>query len=78
MAELVDGTRATGQNAFRAGQPTQTTTASASTSYEPVIDPALLDMSYEGASLSDEEMDHDISQVTEIHPSTPLAPLTTA
>jgi hypothetical protein len=46
IAELVNGTRATGETSFRAGQPTQNTAASesASTSYEPVIDPQLLDM----------------------------------
>ena len=60
IAELVDGTRATGQNAFRAGQPpatpapTQNAVASASTSYEPVIDPELLNISLEMGGASDE------------------------
>jgi hypothetical protein len=62
MAELVDGTRATGKNAFRAGQeppaaPTQNVAPSVSTSYEPAIDPALLDESIEGGRVSDEETD---------------------
>jgi hypothetical protein len=68
IAELVGATRATGQNAFRAGQPTpapstQNTAASASTSYEPVIDPVLL----EGGMVTDEEMDHAIPLVIYIH-----------
>ena len=52
IAELVDGTRATGENAFRVGQSTQNAAASKPTSYEPVIDPQLLDMQFEGRSVA--------------------------
>jgi hypothetical protein len=71
IAELIDGTRATGQNAFRAGQPTpaptQNATASASMSYEPVIDPELLDISNEGGRVTDEEMDRINPLVIYVH-----------
>jgi hypothetical protein len=65
MAELVDGTRATGQYAFRAGQPTpapptQNAAASTSTSYEPAMDSVLLDMSLDGGRDSDEELDRNV------------------
>ena len=48
MQELVGGTRATGDNAFHAGQPmpiplTQDTAASVPAPYVPVIDPQLLE-----------------------------------
>jgi hypothetical protein len=62
ISELVDGTRATGKYAFRAGLSTpapltekSNAAASASTSYTPVIDPALLDDSLERERNSDEE-----------------------
>jgi hypothetical protein len=52
FAELIDGTCAMGQDAFQAGQPTlapsiQNPSASVSTLYEPVIDPQLLEISFE-------------------------------
>jgi hypothetical protein len=60
------GTRATGEYAFRAGQPTwssstQNAAASASTSYEPVID------------VTDGELDHDNPQVIYILQTTTSA-----
>jgi hypothetical protein len=63
MAVLVGATRATGRRAFRAGQTTpapstQNAAASASTSYEPAIDPELLEISHERGRVSDEEDDH--------------------
>ena len=71
IAELVGGTRATGENAFWAGQPTpaptQNATESASTSYEPVIDPELLDISIEGGRATDEEMDRVNPPVVSVH-----------
>jgi hypothetical protein len=68
IVELVGGTRATGEHAFRAGQPnwassTQNTTAS----YELVIDPTLLEISLEGGRISDGEMDHNNPLVRYIH-----------
>ena len=64
----MDGTRATGKNAFRAGQPTQAsstqnTAASGMTSYIPAIDPQLLDVSFEDGRATDGELDPDDSQV---------------
>lgn len=84
VGELVDGTRATGKYAFRAGQPTpapgspaQNAAASASTLYEPAIDPVLLDMSLEEGRVSDEDLDQNAPKVTYSHLSTTYAPLTT-
>jgi hypothetical protein len=80
IAGLVDGTCATGKNAFRAGQqtpapPTQNTATSALTSYKPVIDLELLGLSFEGARISDEEMDLTAPLVSLNSPL--FAPLTT-
>jgi hypothetical protein len=68
FTELVDGTCAMGQDAFRAGQPTpapltQDPSASASMSYEPVIDPQLLEISSERGPTLDRELDCNVPQV---------------
>ena len=79
MAELMDGTHATGSGTFHAGQTpqsSQNTTASASTSYEPAIDPQLLNESIKEARISDAETDHEVPQVIRIHHSI-SNPLTT-
>jgi hypothetical protein len=63
----MDGTCATGNGAFRrlrvpeSNQPDTAlhTTASASTSNEAVIDPHLLDLSYEGIRVTDNKPDLD-------------------
>jgi hypothetical protein len=77
IAELVDGTRATGQFAFQAGQPpapppappTQGVATSAMTQSGIPIDPVLLEQSFEGRGASDEEAGHDVTQVTYIFPA---------
>jgi hypothetical protein len=73
IADLVDGTRATGLNAFRAGQSTpalgpstQNTAELASTSYDPNIDPELQYVPLEGERVSDVEMDCEAPQVISI------------
>lgn len=77
MAELVDGTIASGAGTFRAGKTkdkitppsadsAQNTAASASTSYEPVIDPDLLAISLEEGKISDVEIDGNVPLVIQI------------
>jgi hypothetical protein len=68
FAELVDGICAMGQDAFQAGQPTpalstQDPSASVSTSYEPVIDPQLLEISSERGPTLNRELDCNVPQV---------------
>jgi hypothetical protein len=72
IAELVDGTCATRENAFQAGQPipapsTQNTSALALISYEPVIDSELLEMSHKGGRTLDRELKSDSPQDTAIN-----------
>ncbi len=72
VAELVDGTHATGKNSFQAGQPTpapstQNAAASVSTSYEPVIDLELLYQSLKRGTISEVEQDPDVHLVMYIH-----------
>jgi hypothetical protein len=71
-AELVDGTRATGENAFRAGR---TPATSVMTSHKIPIDSVLLNTSLEveGGMVLDEEPDHNIPQVVYILQTTAFA-----
>jgi hypothetical protein len=72
IGELVDGTRATGENTFCAGQSdrapsTQNVAASALTPYEPIIDPELINLSLETGRVLGEEIVHNIPLVMFIH-----------
>jgi len=69
VGDLVDGRHATGQRAFRAGQPTQASSAqnaAASAPYEPVIDPQLLEVSFEKEKVTNGKLDQDDSQMSYI------------
>ena len=81
IAELVDGTRATGEISFRAGLSTtpsiQDIAASAPISYEPVIDPELLNLSLDKNGISGEGMDRNVPLVASIHRSTSTLTLLT-
>jgi hypothetical protein len=82
IRELVDRTCATGENTLRAGQSdrapsTQNVVASASTLYEPVIDPELIKLSLEMGRVLGEETVRNIPLVMFIHQFITSALLTT-
>jgi hypothetical protein len=72
IVELVDGTCATGENAFQAGQPTpapltQNASTLALTFYKPIINSELLEMSHKGGRTLDRELKSDSPQDTAIN-----------